>query len=285
VRAADLALYEAKRSGRDGFRFFSTDLDRQLRRRDELERDLRGALSDGSGLAVHFQPQIDLAGKLTGVEALFRWSHPRLGNIQAAEAVEIAEESDLIDMLGDFVFREAAAVARRYPNISVAVNLSPAQFSRSDVTAKMRTLARREGVDPSQIEFEITERLFMEIGSGSDSQVQSLRDAGFRVALDDFGTGYSSLSYLRRFRVDRLKLDKSFIAEANVEESIAVVRAAISLAHLLGLEVIAEGIETELQEAVALEGGCDILQGHRYGEPMPIERLQLLLDESHRAAA
>lgn len=286
VRAADLALYEAKRSGRSCFRFFSADLDQQLRRRDQIERDLRQALPNGTGMAVHYQPQIGAGGAITGVEALFRWSHPRFGSIPPTEVVEIAEESELIDLLGDFVFREAARVARRYPDISVAINLSPAQFSRSDNFAgKMRALARRERINPQQVEFEITERLFMEMGSGSDSQIQALRNFGFRVALDDFGTGYSSLSYLRRFRVDRLKLDKSFIAEGNVEENIAVIRAAIGLAHLLGLEVIAEGIETELQEAVALEGGCDVLQGHRYGRPMPLDSLEVLMTKALRAAA
>ena len=286
VRAADMALYDAKKSGRSCHRFFSDTLDQQLRRRDQLERDLRGALQTGSGVAVHFQPQISANNKMTGVEALFRWSHPQLGCIATSEAIEIAEDSELIDKLGDFVFCRAAQFAREHPSLSVAVNLSPAQFSRSDnIAGKMRDLARKERIQPSQIEFEITERLFMEVGSGSESQIQSLRDAGFRLALDDFGTGYSSLSYLRRFKVDRLKLDKSFIAEADVEENIAVIRAAISIAHLLGLDVIAEGVETELQEAVALESGCDVLQGHRYGMPMSVEQLDAYMITSLRDAA
>jgi diguanylate cyclase (GGDEF)-like protein len=286
MRAADMALYEAKRSGRSCYRFFSNELDQQLRRRDELERDLREALQTGSGIAVHYQPQIEASGRLTGVEALFRWSHPRLGDIPASEVIEIAEESELIDLVGDFVFRQAAILARKYPHLSVAVNLSPAQFSRSDNIAEMmRDLARKEGIRPSQIEFEITERLFVETGGGSDSQIQSLRDAGFRVALDDFGTGYSSLSYLRRFKVDRLKLDKSFIDGANLQDNVALIRAAVSLAHLLGLEVIAEGIETELQEAIALESGCDVLQGHRYGFPMATERFEVSMSGQLRNAA
>lgn len=269
VRAADMALYEAKRSGRACFRFFSDELDRHLRRRDHLERDLRHALQRGQGVDVHFQPQVRQDYKVTGVEALFRWSHPELGDIPTCEVIEIAEETNLISSLGDFVFRKAAEFARQYPELSVAVNLSPAQFSRSDnIATKLRELARKEQIEPKQIEFEITERLFVESGSGSDSQIQSLRDFGFRVALDDFGTGYSSLSYLRRFKVDRLKLDKSFIEHANLDENIAVIRAAVSLAHLLGLEVIAEGVETQTQESIALESGCDVLQGHRYGMPM-----------------
>jgi diguanylate cyclase (GGDEF)-like protein len=269
VRAADMALYEAKTGGRDSFRFFSDELDERLRRRDQLETDLRAALQSGDGLAVHYQPQINPAGTVTGVEALFRWKHSLLGDIPAAEAIDIAEESDIIQRLGDFVFREAATFALQHPALSVAVNLSPAQFARTpDLASRFHQMALEQRIQPSQIEFEITERLFVRVGNGSESQIQGLRDLGFRVALDDFGTGYSSLSYLRKFKVDRLKLDKSFAATSESQENIAVIRAAVSLAHLLNLEVIAEGIETELQESIALESGCDALQGHRYGAPM-----------------
>ncbi|HEX6785378.1 MAG TPA: EAL domain-containing protein [Sphingomicrobium sp.] len=286
VRAADVALYEVKSAGRDGYRFFSDKLDEQLRRRDRLETDLRLALKSGDGLSVQYQPQVSAAGLLTGVEALFRWRHDVLGDVPAAEAVEIAEELNMIDMLGEFVFRQAAGFARSHPALSVAVNLSPAQFSRSQALAtRMRDLALSEGVQPSQFEFEITERLFMTVGNGSDSQIQSLRDHGFRVALDDFGTGYSSLSYLRRFKVDRLKLDKSFAATEDAQENIALIRAAVSMAHLLKLEVIAEGIETELQETVALESGCDGLQGHRYGSPMTADQFGHYLQARRRNAA
>jgi diguanylate cyclase (GGDEF)-like protein len=286
IRAADMALYEAKRSGRNCVRFFSDELDAQLRRRDLLETDLREALRVGTGITVHYQPQISALGMLSGVEALFRWSHPHLGDIPASEAIEIAEESEIIELLGEFVFRHAARFARQHPDLSVAVNLSPSQFSRSHSIARtMSEMARKERVDPSQIEFEITERLFMEIGSGSDSQIQSLRDRGFRVALDDFGTGYSSLSYLRRFKVDRLKLDRSFIAETDFQENLAVIRAAVSMAHLLGLEVVAEGIETAAQEAIALESGCDLLQGHFYGMPVPADQFDALVNKTLRNAA
>lgn len=287
VRSADMALYEAKRNGRSCFRFFSDVLDQQLRRRDLLERDLRQALETATGVAVHFQPQLGGDGRIVGAEALFRWTHPQLGEVPAREVIEIAEESDLIDRLGEFVLREAAGLARNYPELSVAVNLSPAQFSRSaNIAARMRELTLREGIETSQFEFEITERLFMEVGSGSDSQIQAMRAAGFRVALDDFGTGYSSLSYLRRFKVDRLKLDKSFFADPSLRESIAIIRATVSLAHMLGLDVVAEGIETELQEAIALESGCDLLQGHRFGEPMAAEQFdQIMTGEGVRSAA
>jgi diguanylate cyclase (GGDEF)-like protein len=285
IRAADLALYEAKRSGRNCVRFFSEELDEQLRRRDLLETELRQALRTRTGLTVHYQPQINATGEITGVEALFRWIHPELGEIAASEAIEIAEESELIDLIGEFVFRHAASFARQHPRLSVAVNLSPAQFSRADnLPRKMHELARKECIHPSQIEFEITEKLFMEIGGGTESQVADLREFGFRVALDDFGTGYSSLSYLRRFKVDRLKLDRSFIAEMNLQENLAVIRAVVSMAHLLGLEVIAEGIETPAQEAVALESGCDLLQGHLYGAAVAAGELRNVENVASKAA-
>lgn len=269
LRAADMALYDAKARGRNCYRFYSPELDDRLRRRDQLDTDLRHAIQTNEHIDVHFQPQIDASGKLTGVEALFRWKHPQLGDIPASEAIEIAEESDLILHVGDFVFRRAAAFAREHSDLSVALNLSPAQFARCpDLAGRMRRLARMERVSPTQLELENTERLFMEIGSASESQIQALRQDGFRVALDDFGTGYSSLSYLRRFQVDRLKLDKSFAVTCDMQDSFTIMRAAVGLAHLLGLEVVAEGIETSEQESIALESGCDVLQGHRYSYPM-----------------
>lgn len=286
LRAADVALYDAKAQGRNCYRFFCEQLDENIRRRDQLETDLRSAIESGQQISVAFQPQIGSKGELIGVEALFRWKHPELGNIPALEAVGIAEETDLILQLGEFVFRRAAAFARDYPNLSVGINLSPAQFGHSGNLAEcMRRLSFEESVNPEQIEFEITERLFMDIGGECDSQIQALRKEGFRIALDDFGTGYSSLSYLRRFQVDRLKLDKSFVDASEIQKSVAVVRAAVGLAHLLGLEVIAEGIETEEQEAVALESGCDALQGHYYGAPMYIEEFRRYLRSKSRYAA
>lgn len=270
LRAADMALYDAKAKGRSCYRFYSDELDERLRRRDRLETDLRKALRNKQGVDVFYQPQIDSCGQLTGVEALFRWTHPELGYVQPLEAVEIAEESNLILLLGEFVFREVASFARRHPTLSVAMNVSPAQFDRAgDFAGLMTRLAREEGLRPAQMELEITERLFVEIGSETEMQIQALRDVGFRVALDDFGTGYSSLNYLRRFQIDRLKLDRSFVDQSQLHESIAIIRASVGLAHMLGLDVVAEGVETREQEAVVLESGCDALQGNYYSQPMP----------------
>lgn len=286
LRAADVALYSAKGSGRNCYRFFSDDLDSQLRRTDKLEKDLKVALATGDGIAVQFQPQLDTTGAVIGAEALFRWSHDEFGDIAALEAISIAEECGLIQALGEQVMRHAARAALRWPWLSVAVNVSPAQFSRDGNLAEtLRRIVKEEGIRPSQIELEITEQLFMDPRSDCEKELARLREYGFRLALDDFGTGYSSLSYLRRFKVDRLKLDRSFALEAELQESVAIIRAAVVLAHSLGLEVVAEGIETDIQEAVALEAGCDVLQGHRYGAPMTADQLGTYLQQSKSAAA
>lgn len=278
IRAADLALYAAKSNGRDCFHFFSRELDSQVKRRDILEGELRLALVSGSGLEVHFQPQVSAAGQIIAAECLFRWHHHQLGQIPAFEAVEVAEEAGLIDALGEYVFREAARFARARPTIAVAVNVSPTQFARNNQLAdQLHRLALEEGVNPHQIELEVTEQLFLHDGMKCEEQIQKMRAYGFRLALDRFGTGYASLTHLRRFKVDKLKLDKAFATSAEVQDNIALIRAAVTLAHLFGLEVVAEGIETEVQEAVALESGCDALQGYRYSEPVPAAEFDQLL--------
>lgn len=286
VRAADLALYAAKGAGKNCSRFFSEDMDALLQRRDRLETDLKDALQTGIGLEVHFQPQLAASGLVVGAEALFRWRHPELGDIPAVEAIALAEDCRLIDKVGERVLREAARFARGQPALSVAVNLSPAQFTRSaNLAAELGRIVEEEGVRTSQIELEITERLLIGESEGCEDQIAALRRLGFAIALDDFGTGYSSLSYLRRFRVDRLKLDRTFALNAEVNESVAIVRAAVGLAHSLGLEVVAEGIESELQERVAFEAGCDVVQGNFYAAPMTAAMFEDYLRNRSIAAA
>lgn len=286
VRAADTALYTAKAGGKNCFRFFSEEMDALLKRRDRLETDLKVALRTGEGLDVHFQPQLDGTGKVVGAEALFRWQHADLGDIPALEAIGLAEDCRFIDSLGERVLREAARFAKAWPSLSVAVNISPAQFTRSsDLAAELARIVAEEGVRPSQIELEITERLLVREEDGCEEQIAHLRRLGFGIALDDFGTGYSSLSYLRRFKVDRLKLDRTFALNAEINESVAIVRAAVGLAHSLGLEVVAEGIETTLQERVAFEAGCDAVQGNLYAPPMTAALFSEYIESRNSAAA
>ena len=285
VRAADMALYAAKAAGRNCYRFFTHELDLEARRRDQLETDLRKSLHECKDLAVHFQPQLDAHGDIVGVESLFRWNHPSLGAIPAAEAISIAEACDLISRVSEFVFRQAAQFARAHPRLSVAVNLSPLQFVREEgLCSGLLRLAAEEGVSPHQLELEVTEQLFMRLDTGCEQEIEKLRAAGFRISLDDFGTGYSSLSYLRRFKVDRLKLDRSFVTAA-AEDNITLIRAAVTFAHSIGLEVVAEGIESPLHHRIAFEAGCDIVQGNYYSKSITAEQFDGFIALHPRAAA
>jgi len=277
IRKADITMYEAKTAGRNCYRLFSDEMDFAVQRRNMVEKKLREALDTGTGLRLHYQPQLNVKGAVIGVEGLLRWQDPDLGDISPAEIIPIAEESGLIDELGELTFRQACRGASKWPQITVAVNLSPLQFRRRDLTAVLQRIVREEGVTCDRIEIEVTENLLIEHADICAAAMAELRAIGFRLSLDDFGTGYSSLSYLRRFPVDKIKLDRSFIDSADLDQSISIIRAAVTLGHALGLEVIAEGISTAEQERVALEAGCDALQGYRYAPAMPEDELGAFL--------
>jgi diguanylate cyclase (GGDEF)-like protein len=282
LRKADITMYRAKADGRDCFRLFSDEMDAQVQRRNLIESGLHRALETEEGIGFHFQPQLCSRGLITGVEALLRWDHPALGELVPADILPVAEECGLIEALGERTFRAACRAARRWPGLSVAVNLSPLQFRRADLHRHFRRIAAAEKVDCARIELEITENLLIEHETLCERTIQLLRRDGFRITLDDFGTGYSSLSYLRRFQVDKVKLDRAFIDSAEQERSIAIIRAAVGLGRAMGLEVVAEGISTPEQEQIALEAGCDGLQGYLYGRPMPAEAIDALLADPDR---
>lgn len=285
MRKADIALYRAKGSGRNCARLFCDDMDAEVHRRAQIEAALRASLPTGEGIAVHFQRQVNRQGRVIGLEALIRWHDPYLGMIRPAEIIPIAEEVGLIEALGEHVFRAACAAARQFPNLYIGVNLSPMQFARCDDLAdRLAGLARNAGVNCDQIELEITEHLFVEYGSKSEDQIRALRARGFRIALDDFGTGYSSLSYLRRFAVNKIKLDKAFANDERRDKNISLIRGVVGLAHSLRLEVVAEGIETAEQEQVALQSGCDGLQGYRFGEAVPLKDISQAARSTKSAA-
>jgi diguanylate cyclase (GGDEF)-like protein len=269
LRKADITMYRAKAAGRDCFRIFTEAMDADVQRRDQIELALRAQLRDGTGIDLHFQPIIGARGQVVALEGLVRWEHPLLGAIAPGELIPIAEECGVIDELGESAFRDACRLARQWPGLNVAVNLSPMQFRAPRFPARLRAIAEAEEVEPSQIELEITESLFIEHGSLCGATVQELRRDGFRIVLDDFGTGYSSLSCLRRFPIDKIKLDRSFIDIAARDQSVAIIRAAVTLGHAMDLEVVAEGISCLEEEQIALEAGCDGLQGHLYAPAMP----------------
>jgi len=284
LRKADITMYRAKAAGRDCFRIFTEAMDADVQRRDQIEISLRNQLREGEGVALHFQPIIGSRGKVTGLEGLVRWDHPVMGPIAPSELIPIAEECGLIEELGQYSFRDACRMARRWPELNVAVNLSPLQFRAPRFAATLRAIAEEEGVEPSQLELEITEGLFIEHGTLCGQTIQELRRDGFRIVLDDFGTGYSSLSCLRRFPVDKIKLDRSFIDIAARDQSVAIIRAAVTLGHAMDLEVVAEGISCREEEQIALEAGCDALQGHLYAPAMPGEQIETYLASLEGAA-
>jgi diguanylate cyclase (GGDEF)-like protein len=277
LRKADITMYRAKAAGRDCFRIFTEAMDADVQRRDQIESSLRTQLREGDGIDLHFQPIMGSKGKVAGLEGLVRWDHPSLGAIHPHELIPIAEECAVIDELGQHVFRNACRAAKLWPRLSVAVNLSPMQFRMPRFAAGLRAIAEEEGVAPSQLELEITESLFIEHGTLCGQTLQELRRDGFRIVLDDFGTGYSSLSCLRRFPVDKIKLDRSFIDLAARDQSLAIIRAAVTLGHAMGLQVVAEGISCREEEQIALEAGCDALQGHLYSAALPVGQVAAFL--------
>jgi len=277
LRQADITMYRAKGAGRDCYRLFTEAMDAEVQRRDQIEAALRLDLLGGDGPLLHFQPVIGARGEVIGVEGLMRWSQTAFGAVAPAEVIPIAEECGLIEELGERLVAHACEAARRWPDLPVAINLSSFQFRAADFPAKLKRMVEANRVRCGQIELEITESLFIDHAAICEPAIEELRAAGFRVCLDDFGTGYSSLNCLRRFGIDKIKLDRSFIDSAARDQSIAMVRAAVTLGHAMDLEVVAEGISSEEEEQIALEAGCDAVQGYFYARPMPIEQLDAFL--------
>ncbi len=286
MRKADIALYRAKDEGRDCYRFFTEAMDETVQLRAVLEADLRAALTSGKGLSVHYQPLIDSdRRKVTGLEALLRWQHPVRGWIGPHLFVPVAEETGLISQLGDWVLGEACEVAREWPNLTIAVNLSPIQFCDEGFAERICALVRASGISPHQIELEVTEGVVLDQNETVRGALKRLRAEGFRIALDDFGTGYSSLSYLRDFEVDKIKIDKSFIQSlGQTMDAAAIVTAVVTLGHAMGLQVTAEGVETADQESFLRSAGCSQLQGFLFSRAVPANRLRGAMGDPERGA-
>jgi diguanylate cyclase (GGDEF)-like protein len=277
TRRADVALYAAKEDGRGVARIFSAELDTAVRERAALEEELRRALAAGE-LHVWFQPQVCRKGRVVGLEALARWQHPTRGLIGPDRFIKAAEDTGLIVEIGELVMREAAAMSARWPNLSVAVNVSPAQLRSNACVERLIGIVRHAGIDPIRMEIEVTEHILLESESAGAGRIQQLRAAGFRLALDDFGTGYSSLSYLQRFQVDKIKIDQSFVSQlAASPDSLAIVTAILSLGRALGVQVAAEGVEVTGQFDLLLAGGCEEFQGYLFCQPQPRLEIEAFL--------
>ncbi len=275
IRCADLAMYRAKAVGRNTCRFFSPDLDSKASERLLLERRLRLAVADRA-FEVYYQPLFTIDGmQIAGFEALLRWIDPELGPISPARFIPIAEHTGLIEELGDWVMREVCAQLARWAaaglkTVPIAINVSPLQLLRGSLIERVDGYLRQFQLSPSQLHIEITESVLMDISPINSARLEALADLGIALHIDDFGTGYSSINYLRRFQIDCIKIDRSFVADMCVrDEDRALVAAMIAMAKALGLHVVAEGIEEQAQRDLLRELECDLGQGYLFARPCP----------------
>ncbi len=283
LACADTALYRVKQAGRNGFAFFSAEMDAAALARRSLEQDLRLALPRRQ-LTLAWQPQAEIGGAITGFEALLRWQHPERGLIPPAEFVPLAEACGAIGAIGAWMLEQACREAAAWAvPLRVAVNVSPVQILHGDFPALVAAVLQRSGLDPRRLEMEVTEGLLLRDVPRAQQALRRLKALGLTVALDDFGTGYSSLSTLRAFPFDRLKVDRSFVADiAGSEDAAAIVRAVVGLGRSLGMPVLAEGVETEAQLTALRSLGCALVQGYLIGRPQPIGAYAPLVRQARR---
>jgi diguanylate cyclase (GGDEF)-like protein/PAS domain S-box-containing protein len=290
LREADLAMYQAKDRGRGRWALFDTDTEQRVLEAISLETELWQAVERGE-LAVLYQPEIDIqSGRMVGAEALVRWNHPRRGLISPDAFIPVAEQSSLILAIDRAVLATACVALPRWQaqgvpaSFRISVNLSPAWFRDADRIGEIIQLVTTSEVNPTDIQFEITERMALGDSPQIDQSIAELRDAGFRIAIDDFGTGYCSLAYLSRFRIDALKLDRSFVAAADRSESGALIlKAMVSVGQALNAELVAEGVERPAQLNLLREWGCHLAQGYLFSPPIPEESLLKLLERQARS--
>lgn len=285
VRNADIALYSAKAGGRSTYRFFENDMLIKAKRKKELEDDLRFALNSDQ-LILAYQPIVETGShKLVGFEALLRWDHPERGSISPDEFIPIAEESGLIQGIGDWVLRTAGKDLSRLPSdLRIAVNISAIQFRNPALLATLANVIGQNQIDPQRLELEITETVFLKDEQDAQSTFIALKSLGLRLALDDFGTGYSSLAYLKSAPFDKIKIDKAFVRGATDPESrnLAIMRSIVSLAQSLGMETTAEGVEYQDEVRMVESIGCSHIQGFVYGSAQHIDDLLPRLNSGSR---
>ena len=271
IRNADLALYAAKDGGRGRFHFYAADLHSDAEERRQMEQDLRDAIATG-GLEMYYQPVVQTATeKITGFEALLRWTHPHKGPISPAKFIPIAEDAGLIAQIGEWALRTACHDMARWPeDVRCAVNVSPLQFANPALPAIVTSALAQAQIAPDRLELEITESVFLNDGEATDAMFKALKGVGVRLALDDFGTGYSSLGYLKKAPFDKIKIDQSFVRGATIEGSRngAIIAAIVSLAEALGMETTAEGVETFDELDLVRMLGCSHIQGYIYERPL-----------------
>ncbi|MDX1584194.1 MAG: EAL domain-containing protein, partial [Thermoanaerobaculia bacterium] len=284
MRNADIAMYRAKDSGRNGIEICTHATAEQIVKRMNLENDLRQAI-EREEFVLHFQPQVTATTReIHALEALIRWNHPERGLIMPNEFIPVAESSHLIVPIGEWVLRRACETLASWNGMSselrVAVNLSPRQFQDGGFVEMVGQVLEETGIEPQRLELEVTEGTAMQNPEVAMEILRELKTMGVRLAIDDFGTGYSSLSYLTQFPIDCLKIDQGFIRDLNTNGNVsAIISALITLAHQLDLSVIAEGVETSEQSDFLIEQHCEQMQGFLFSRPQPVEAISTLLQQ------
>ena len=287
IKKADIAMYQAKANGRNNCQFYAPEMDMHAQRRLVLETGLRKAI-DNEEFYLLYQPKVSLqSNQVTALEALIRWQHPTLGMVPPSDFISLAEESGVIVPLGEWVLREACKQCKQWqqndlPPVRVAVNLSGFQLERKDFVERVRAILKETGVPGNLLEFEITETVIMQNPEFAVNILNQLRDMDIHISIDDFGTGYSSLAHLKRFSVNTLKIDKSFVNEVDLNDTDAAIASAIiAMGKSLNLSVIAEGVETEGQREFLKKEDCNEMQGYLFSKPLPAEEITKLLQKSN----
>ncbi len=288
IKHAGIAMYRAKETGRNNFQFYTSAMNERAMERLRIEGDLRNAL-EREEFILHYQPQVDLGtGRVLGMEALLRWQHPELGTVPPVRFIDLAEETGLIVPIGLWVLRTACRQGMEWQRaglgqVRIAVNLSARQFYQHDLVASITGILAETGLSPDLLELELTESMMMNDVEHAVIILRDLKKIGVHLSIDDFGTGYSSLAYLKRFPIDLLKIDQSFVRDITVDpDDAAIVLSIISLAHSLRLKVIAEGVETEAQLAYLQRHGCDFMQGYYFSRPVPVLECEQILRRGKR---
>ena len=283
MQGADLALYHAKVNGRKQVSFFDPSMTRDLVRRKEIEAELRLALQRDE-LSIFFQPIVDLAtGRIRAFEALVRWFHPEKGELRPDEFIPVAEETGAIITLGNWITAQAAKAAATWPeDVTIAVNLSPLQIKAPGAALGILNALREARLDPRRLELEITETVLLDHSENTDNFIAELGKAGVRFALDDFGTGYSSLGYLSKYPFSKIKVDRSFVSGIDAgTKSDAIIRAVSGMGSTLGMEIVAEGLETIEQVEAVKAAGCTLGQGYYFSRAVPDYLAAMLLAKEH----
>jgi predicted signal transduction protein with EAL and GGDEF domain len=280
LRRADMAMYKAKEAGRNGYQFFDTQMETELRQRAALEADLHTAI-EKQEFILHFQPQYNQKHDIVGAEALVRWEHPDHGVIMPGQFISLAENTGQIVELGRWVLQEACGMLQRWAghpqlrHLVLSVNVSPKQYLQPDFVTEVQHMLAETGIDPGNLKLELTESMLVDNVEDIIAKMAALKQLGVCFSLDDFGTGYSSLSYLKRLPFDQLKIDQSFVRDMlNGHDHESIVNAIISLAQSLQLEILAEGVETEAQLNVLKDLDCEIFQGYYFTRPLALDAFE-----------